>query len=115
MLLLLRLIELEVRELVLLIQRLLVRQVRRLECSGCSCSSSRYLLLSFGDCDEILQVPNGHFNDFSLLNSTSTLLHIMAWNELTEIGQTVVHPVSAPFFNNPVRCGILLFHTLAGC
>lgn len=54
------------------------------------------LLLSICGFNEIFKMLDGHFNDFSLLDSAAALLHVVCRNELAQVGQTVVHPISAP-------------------
>lgn len=58
------------------------------------------LLLSICSFNEIFKMLDGHFNDFGLLDSAAALLHVVRRNELAQVGQTVVHPISAPLLND---------------
>merc|ERR1719458_342906 len=57
---------------------------------------------------QVLHVPDGHLDDFRLLDSASTLLQVGGGDEATEVCQAVVHPVSASFLNDPVGHWVLV-------
>lgn len=57
---------------------------------------------------QVLQVAYGHLDDFRLFHPSPTFAHVLLRNESRKIGQAGVHPISAPFLNDPVRQWILL-------
>lgn len=86
-----------------------IHRVMRLLIGHCWTDSDQ-LTLSICRLDQIFQVLDGHFDDFGLLDATSFALQVMCRNELAEIGQTIVHPVSSALLDDPVRSRILFLH-----
>lgn len=59
---------------------------------------------------EILEVLDGHLDYFRFLDPGATLLHVVRRDEFAQVGQAVVHAISAPLFDDPVRVRVLLLH-----
>lgn len=64
---------------------------------------------------EIFQMFDCHLDYFCLLDSAAPLFHVMCRNKFAQIGEAVIHTISAPLLNNPVRCWVLLFHFGFAC
>lgn len=45
---------------------------------------------------QVLQVPDGHLDDFRFLNATAPLAHVLLGNQAGQIGEAGVHPVTPP-------------------
>lgn len=55
---------------------------------------------------EMLQVLDGHLDDFRLLDPTSALLHAGRREETGQICEAVVHPVPSSLLDDPVGLGV---------
>lgn len=55
---------------------------------------------------KMLHVFDSHFNYFRLFNPATTLLHVDSWKKTGQIGQTVVHAITASFLDDAVRLRI---------
>lgn len=65
--------------------------------------------------NQVLHVLDGHLYDLCLLYSSASLLHVSLRNQFAQVGQTIVHPISATLLDDPVRGGIFFLHSRASC
>lgn len=57
---------------------------------------------------QMLQMPDGHLDDFGLLDAATPLALVLRWYQAGQICQAGVHAIAATLLNNTMRERILL-------
>lgn len=57
---------------------------------------------------QMLQMPDGHLDDFGLLDAAASLALVLRWYQARQIGQAGVHAITATLLDNAMREWILL-------